>query len=275
MADYWKSLPRKFCEFCKCWITDNKPSVEFHEKGKRHQENVEKKISELRKKGQKDFEEKKKMDSDLRKMNEAALQAYQKDIQRDPTLARELKDHLPLMIPEPNSQETKTLKTKKKGTKLSSKTGSTSLGKKSVKSWFEGKSESGNSYYWNSETGASVWEPPPEGFVSLKEQKKNKALYSVHSGEGPSPKPEPYGQWISVEESRPEVLDLNLPDQKEVNEFKVATDSNEPKMTFRERTCSTLIDFKTAGDDDLVAFKKRKVNTSSRRNVRRRADDDD
>ena len=24
-ADYWKSQAKKFCEFCKCWIADNKP----------------------------------------------------------------------------------------------------------------------------------------------------------------------------------------------------------------------------------------------------------
>lgn len=24
-TDYWKSNERKFCDFCKCWITDNKP----------------------------------------------------------------------------------------------------------------------------------------------------------------------------------------------------------------------------------------------------------
>ena len=32
-ADYWKSNPRHFCEFCKCWIADNKPvsiQVFFH-----------------------------------------------------------------------------------------------------------------------------------------------------------------------------------------------------------------------------------------------------
>ena len=23
-AEYWKSQPKKMCEFCKCWITDNK-----------------------------------------------------------------------------------------------------------------------------------------------------------------------------------------------------------------------------------------------------------
>lgn len=24
-ADYWKSQDRIFCDFCKCWLTDNKP----------------------------------------------------------------------------------------------------------------------------------------------------------------------------------------------------------------------------------------------------------
>ena len=24
-AEYWVSQAKKFCEFCKCWITDNKP----------------------------------------------------------------------------------------------------------------------------------------------------------------------------------------------------------------------------------------------------------
>ena len=23
-TEYWKSLPKKYCDFCKCWITDNK-----------------------------------------------------------------------------------------------------------------------------------------------------------------------------------------------------------------------------------------------------------
>lgn len=24
MADYWKSLDKKFCDMCKCWLADNK-----------------------------------------------------------------------------------------------------------------------------------------------------------------------------------------------------------------------------------------------------------
>uniref|UniRef100_A0A2K6TME3 WW domain binding protein 4 n=1 Tax=Saimiri boliviensis boliviensis TaxID=39432 RepID=A0A2K6TME3_SAIBB len=28
MADYWKSQPKKFCDYCKCWIADNRPISE-------------------------------------------------------------------------------------------------------------------------------------------------------------------------------------------------------------------------------------------------------
>lgn len=28
-ADYWISNERKFCDFCKCWIADNKPVSNF------------------------------------------------------------------------------------------------------------------------------------------------------------------------------------------------------------------------------------------------------
>eukprot|EP00053_Salpingoeca_punica_P013624 m.123331 g.123331 ORF g.123331 m.123331 type:complete len:66 (-) comp16245_c2_seq1:2408-2605(-) len=48
MADVWKSQPRKFCKFCECWIADNKVSVQFHENGRRHKENVDKRVREAR-----------------------------------------------------------------------------------------------------------------------------------------------------------------------------------------------------------------------------------
>lgn len=29
-ADYWKSQEKKYCDFCKCWIADNKPVSNFN-----------------------------------------------------------------------------------------------------------------------------------------------------------------------------------------------------------------------------------------------------
>ncbi|MBW01274.1 WW domain-binding protein 4, partial [Eschrichtius robustus] len=33
-ADYWKSQPKKFCDYCKCWIADNRPQKEKKKKKK-------------------------------------------------------------------------------------------------------------------------------------------------------------------------------------------------------------------------------------------------
>ncbi|XP_053679096.1 WW domain-binding protein 4, partial [Anopheles nili] len=79
-ADYWKSNERKYCNFCKCWIADNKSSVQFHENGKRHQLNVQKRISEISRNSYKSQQEQAKIDADLKKMNDAAMKAYMQDI---------------------------------------------------------------------------------------------------------------------------------------------------------------------------------------------------
>lgn len=83
MADYWKSQTRKFCDYCKCWLADNKPSIEFHEGGKKHKENVEKKLKEIRKKSIKEHKQQQKFDDDIKKMENAAMAAYLKDVEND------------------------------------------------------------------------------------------------------------------------------------------------------------------------------------------------
>ena len=81
MADYWKSQARKFCDFCKCWIADNKPSIEFHESGKKHKENVSKRLKEIHKNSAKQAKAQKKFDNDIEKMEKAAMAAYLKDVE--------------------------------------------------------------------------------------------------------------------------------------------------------------------------------------------------
>ncbi|XP_043268919.1 WW domain-binding protein 4 isoform X2 [Venturia canescens] len=80
-ADYWKSQGRKFCDFCKCWIADNKPSIEFHEGGKKHKENVGKRLKEIHKNSAKQAKQTRKFEDDLKKMESAAMAAYLKDVE--------------------------------------------------------------------------------------------------------------------------------------------------------------------------------------------------
>ncbi|XP_076655797.1 uncharacterized protein LOC143360643 isoform X2 [Halictus rubicundus] len=83
MADYWKSQGRKFCDFCKCWIADNKPSIDFHEGGKKHKDNVGKRLKEIHKNSAKQAKQNKKMEDDIRKMESAAMAAYLKDVENN------------------------------------------------------------------------------------------------------------------------------------------------------------------------------------------------
>ncbi|XP_022807797.1 WW domain-binding protein 4-like [Stylophora pistillata] len=85
MAEYWKSQPKKMCEFCKCWITDNKASIEFHERGKKHKENVQKRIQEVQKKGKETSQAQKQLQMDLEAIEAAALKAYEKDLNIEPS----------------------------------------------------------------------------------------------------------------------------------------------------------------------------------------------
>ncbi|CAD6214766.1 GSCOCG00004206001-RA-CDS [Cotesia congregata] len=81
MADYWQSQGRKFCDFCKCWIADNRASIDFHENGKKHKENVTKRVKDIYKNSTKQAKIQKKFESDLEYMEKAAMAAYVKDVE--------------------------------------------------------------------------------------------------------------------------------------------------------------------------------------------------
>jgi len=78
MSEYWKSQPRKFCDFCKCWLSDNKASIEFHESGRRHQAAVQTRLKDIGRKGALDDKKAKKEEEWLRKMEQAAMNDYRK-----------------------------------------------------------------------------------------------------------------------------------------------------------------------------------------------------
>lgn len=80
MASYWKSTGKKRCDICECWIADNKASIEFHERGKKHQEKKQKKINSLTRKSKIQNEFNQKADYFLRKMEQGAMKKYREDL---------------------------------------------------------------------------------------------------------------------------------------------------------------------------------------------------
>ncbi|XP_054724369.1 WW domain-binding protein 4-like [Uloborus diversus] len=298
MSEYWKSLPRKFCDMCKCWFADNKASIEFHERGKRHQENVQKRIQEIQKKGIKQYKQQKKLEDDMEKIEKAALAAYEKDLQNMKQASAP--EEKPAVVVKDNSQHRDAAVPSVKSKKKSGKTAEKTAPAEEPKKWYESVTEEGYSYYWNSETSESRWEPPEEGYVSVaeqtfeKEQKEEKSPVKltvqeteikveeeeekesseeVSSSIGPQPRHDPYGQWVTVQKEEPVEIDLQLPKPSEnIIEVVIPVARDEPKMKFKEKTIGKLED--TDCQEDVV-FKKRKFNFGSKKNARQRTNDDD
>ncbi|XP_036314942.1 WW domain-binding protein 4 isoform X2 [Pipistrellus kuhlii] len=171
MADYWKSQPKKFCDYCKCWIADNRPSVEFHERGKNHKENVAKRISEIKQKSLDKAKEEEKASKEFAAMEEAALKAYQEDLKRlgleseisEPSISPKTSTVSPISVPPISASNQQKEKKKKKK--------DPSKGR-----WIEGITSEGYHYYYDLITGATQWEKP-EGFQGNLKKTAGKAVW--------------------------------------------------------------------------------------------------
>lgn len=106
-------------------------SVEFHEKGRRHQDNVAKKLKYITKKSRREEKESLKTDSILKQIESAALEAYRKDVQNNGDLSS-------IAINNTLQQS------------------SHSTSSNSHKLWNEVKNEDGKSYYYNVLTNGNV-----------------------------------------------------------------------------------------------------------------------
>ncbi|XP_034957161.2 WW domain-binding protein 4 isoform X1 [Zootoca vivipara] len=218
MADYWKSQPKKFCDYCKCWIADNKPSIDFHERGKNHKENVAKKISEIKKKSLEKAKQEEKMSKEFAAMEEAAMKAYQEDLKRIGATTESLGQS---SAPKKHEDKKEKRKRERETTETSSKETKewvrgfsaegyvyyyNTVSKESqwekpegfqdnlqelqkTAQWMEGTSQDGSTYYYNTETGVSTWEKP-DNFVAPSKESQNEN-HSEDSREMESKEAEP------------------------------------------------------------------------------------
>ncbi|TMW49077.1 hypothetical protein DOY81_005852, partial [Sarcophaga bullata] len=189
-ADYWKSNERKYCDFCKCWISDNKASISFHENGKRHKLNVAKRITDISRNSEKAEQEKRKMDIELRKMEEAAMRSYAQDIHsRGDLTAKSINTFMTANVgPSTSSSQPANDPSKYRQVdplrlagnsddenEVGPRVGIQKVDHSAVPNaslWVEGVSDEGYTYYWNVKTNESVWEAPKEGYLSWQEYQR-------------------------------------------------------------------------------------------------------
>eukprot|EP00096_Caligus_rogercresseyi_P008711 TRINITY_DN2809_c0_g1_i1.p1 TRINITY_DN2809_c0_g1~~TRINITY_DN2809_c0_g1_i1.p1 ORF type:complete len:329 (-),score=87.29 TRINITY_DN2809_c0_g1_i1:148-1134(-) len=197
MTEYWKSQAKKFCQYCKVWITDNKASVGFHEGGKKHQLAVQNRLKEICRKGIEDSRNSRSEAAMLQQMEENALNSYRtqdltsnaditasifnkrraemrenrhlaegiNDEMSKAEMAQALSEESPSIGPSlPKSLQC--VEAPKSGTKWH-KSEATKGG---LKLWYEAQSDEGHTYYWHVESNESRWDPPPEGYLSIAEQ---------------------------------------------------------------------------------------------------------
>ncbi|KAH8360985.1 hypothetical protein KR093_006225, partial [Drosophila rubida] len=187
-TEYWKSNERKYCDFCKCWLSDNKASIAFHESGKRHKLNVAKRITDISRSSEKAEREKQKMNLEIRKMEEAAMKSYAQDIHghHGDMTARSINTVLganaaasasgsKLSYGKQRQVDPMRLEGESDEEEDSRRVNVAKVDSEAVPDaslWVEGKSDEGHTYYWNVKTNESVWDPPKEGFLSYEEYER-------------------------------------------------------------------------------------------------------
>ncbi|XP_028402425.1 WW domain-binding protein 4-like [Dendronephthya gigantea] len=273
MAEYWKSQPKKFCDFCKCWIADNKASVDFHEKGKKHQENVKLRIQEVKKKGSERRQQQEQLNDDLAAIEEAALKAYKKDIgYSSQSKSKKLQSET---LPKEELQT--------KDVSSSDNIGFSDPGAGNDV-WNAYQTPEGYWYYYNNQTGESRWDPP-EGFsfpiqqnqqaFSNNEQSSSKQNEEIkvmkdasnQNKEEDNERKDPFGKWetVAVYERNDDA------DAKEaISEINDKQDKV-PAVKFKEKQLP--VTKKNDMNDTNITFKKRKGNQDKKRSIRQRTDD--
>jgi len=203
MGEYWKSNARHYCQFCKCWLAENKISVELHEKGNHHKEMVKSKLEHLKRESLKKEKEDKKLNQTIAKMEKGALDSFKRDLAKNPSIAASQygvtdiqqqqstdpsQSNLPSKLKRPMTEPIRvTCKTPKFVLKtptpkpvfgppdeLHSTSNVTVKEAEQRKqplpaTWYEAKTDGEQIYYWNDQTGESTWTMPVK-YVSLEQQ---------------------------------------------------------------------------------------------------------
>ncbi|KAI5108916.1 WW domain-binding protein 4 [Silurus meridionalis] len=217
-------------------------SVEFHERGKNHKQNVTAKIEEIKKNSTDKAKKVKKMSKEFAVMEEAALKAYEEDMKR---LQAEEETSVPARrnIKKCEAQDIAEPDKKSESDR-----------------WVLGTTDTGQIYYYNTRTGDQPENDEQETTVEVDLQKEEKDKVNIESSAPiekektlvKKPRPtNPYGIWEQIQEDEDpyENVDLQLPQKESAGSTSTSSDVlPKPKTKFKERTITSLGDESCLGD---------------------------
>ncbi|PSC76250.1 nucleic acid binding [Micractinium conductrix] len=79
MTEFWVSQKNKWCEYCKCWLKDTAQSWAVHERGSGHQENVTRRLRDMRLKADQEKRDEAELVVTLGKVEAEAQKRYEQD----------------------------------------------------------------------------------------------------------------------------------------------------------------------------------------------------
>ncbi|PAA52997.1 hypothetical protein BOX15_Mlig002503g3 [Macrostomum lignano] len=177
MADYWKSQPKYYCTACNCYMADNKVTRERHEGGKNHQENVERRLKEIRIQAMKDEREKRLLDNCFKQMNEGAAKSIgQSSDSSSTTTTVPQAQSAPVSTASPAAAAAAASGYKRGDLATTAKSSAVAAAAAEAavlsQDWRESKTADGRVYYWNTKTRETVWErPQPKPAASANDAK--------------------------------------------------------------------------------------------------------
>ncbi|CAF2714181.1 unnamed protein product [Rotaria sp. Silwood2] len=202
MSEYWKSGERHFCTFCKCWLAGNKISIDLHERGNHHKSMVKVKLDQLRKASIEKEHQDKQLNQTLGQMERAANESFRRDMasnsknistygegniptSSDVNLPSKLKRQInqPVQVqckkpkfilkvptPKPVFEPISTSTESNEQDETEKEELTTSNNNNQEGTWYESKTETQESFYWNDITGESTWTPPAV-YLSIEQQR--------------------------------------------------------------------------------------------------------
>ncbi|ORX53079.1 hypothetical protein DM01DRAFT_1336268 [Hesseltinella vesiculosa] len=72
MADFWVSQQKHWCKYCKKFVYNNKISIERHENGPQHKQNIQRYLSDVYKRGKQEKKEAESVRRELQRIEKAA-----------------------------------------------------------------------------------------------------------------------------------------------------------------------------------------------------------